>query len=225
MDNLKVHIVGDDIDFGKIIHMGLTTLGYDVHFQTSLSGFEECITQFSPAIIVLDVEIGKENGIDKAHEITQKFPSIPIIFVSSHANIDFITAGLSAGGVNYLKKPIDIRELDGYIKRIANKQLQSKIVFLSNYSLNTETRELFYSENLIKELSPLEKNALMLFWDINIKIVSNDLLARILWGREYTPDLDANIHNLISRLRKIINRDEMLLITTIKGSGYQLTVL
>ena len=103
MESLKVLLVDDDIDFGKLIHMGLTSLGYEVHYQTSLSGIEECITQFSPAIIVLDVEIGKENGIEKAREIVQRFPAIPILFVSSHTDVDYITGGLAIGGVNYLK--------------------------------------------------------------------------------------------------------------------------
>lgn len=225
MEKLKVLFVDDDIDFGKLMHMGLTKLGYEVHFQTSLSGIEECITQFFPEIIVLDVEIGNENGIEKASEIIQKFPSIPIIFVSSHTDIDTITNGLSVGGVNYLKKPIDIRELDAYIKRFAIKHQNSNIINLKNYSLNTDTQELFYGEEMVKKLSPLERNALLLFWENKNLVVSNDVLSITLWGKEYTPELDSSLYNLISKLRKTVNRDEKLWVTTIKGIGYQLTVI
>ena len=225
MEKLKVLFVDDDIDFGKLMHMGLTALGHDVHFQTSLSGIEAVIAQYLPSIIVLDVEIGNENGIEKAREIVQQFPSIPILFISSHTDISFVAQGLDVGGVNYLKKPFDIQELGVYIKRFAKQQLQEKSIYLSNYWLNTETAELYYNNYLLKRLSPLEKNTLLLLWKNKNAAVSNDMLSRVLWGKEYTSDLDASIHNLISKLRKVLNKDKKLWITTVKGVGYQLTAL
>jgi len=53
MDSLKVVFVDDDADFGNLICMGLTSLGYKVHFQTSLAGIKEVITEFSPSIIAI----------------------------------------------------------------------------------------------------------------------------------------------------------------------------
>lgn len=91
MEPLKVLFVDDDTDLGHIINIGLAKLGYRVHFQNSLLAVDEVIAQFSPSIIVLDVEIGDENGIEKAREITHKFPSIPILFASSHTDISYIT--------------------------------------------------------------------------------------------------------------------------------------
>ena len=100
MEPLKVLFVDDDTDLGNIINIGLATLGYRVHFQNSLLAINEVIDQFSPSIIVLDVEIGDDNGIEKAREITQKFPSIPILFVSSHTDISYITEGLEVGDLD-----------------------------------------------------------------------------------------------------------------------------
>ncbi|MDO5665049.1 MAG: response regulator transcription factor [Bacteroidia bacterium] len=225
MEKLKVLFVDDDIDFGKLMHIGLTALRHDVHFQTSLSGIEGVIAQYSPSIIVLDVEIGNENGIEKARQIVRQFPSIPILFVSSHTDISFIAQGLDVGAVNYLKKPFDIQELDVYIKRFAKQQRQEKSIYLGNYWLNTETAELYYNNHLLKQLSPLGKNALQLLWENKNTAVSNDMLSRVLWGKEYASNLDASIHNLISKLRKILNKDKKLWITTVKRVGYQLTVL
>ncbi|MPM62355.1 Transcriptional regulatory protein OmpR [bioreactor metagenome] len=217
---LKVLFVDDDIDFGKINCIGLTALGYDVHFQTSLAGIEEVIKQFSPSIIVLDVEIGKENGIEKAREIILRFPSIPVLFISSHTDISSVSQGLAVGAVNYLKKPFDIRELDLYIKRFATKQLKSKEKSIGNYLFNTETRELLYDGFSIKILTPLEKNGLLLFLENESVGITYDLMSKIIWGKNYTPDLDSSIHNLISKLRKILNRDERIMINTVKGVGY-----
>ena len=225
MEPIKIVFVDDDLEFGNLISMGLTGLGYKVHFQTSLAGIDDAIIQFSPSIIVLDVEIGEENGIKKAKELIALFPSIPILFVSSHTDIDFITEGIAAGGVNYLKKPIDIKELDAYIKRFANRQPISKDICIGNYLFNTETKQLFYNDILLRQITSLEKNALVLFWKNKNKPVSTELLSRSLWGREHTPDLDPSIHNLVSRLRKLLDKDKQVWISTVKGEGYQLTIL
>ncbi|SEA01110.1 DNA-binding response regulator, OmpR family, contains REC and winged-helix (wHTH) domain [Porphyromonadaceae bacterium KH3R12] len=225
MDSLKVVFVDDDLEFGKLIGMSLTALGYKVHFQTSLAGMEEIIRQFSPSIIVLDVEIGDGNGIEKAKELIALFPSIPILFVSSHTDIDFITEGIAAGGVNYLKKPIEIKELDAYIKRFANREHTQQDIRIGNYLFYTETSLLLYGGASLGKLTPLEKNGLILLWKNKNNPVSTELLSREIWGREYTPDLDPSVHNLISKLRKFLNKDTQVRIDTIKGGGYQLTVL
>ncbi len=154
---LKVLFVDDDIDFGKVNCMGLKSLGYEVHYQTSLAGIETVIEHFSPSIMVLDVEIGNENGIEKAREIIPLFSSIPVLFISSHTDISLVAEGLAVGGVNYMKKPFDIRELDAYIQRFAKKQTITKNIIIGNYLLNPDTNELFYNGILIKELAPLEK--------------------------------------------------------------------
>lgn len=219
---LKVLFVDDDFDFGKVNCMGLKSLGYEVHYQTSLAGIETVIEDFSPSIIVLDVEIGDENGIEKAREIIPLFSSIPVLFISSHTDISLVAEGLAAGGVNYLKKPFNIRELDAYIQRFAKKQTSTNNIIIGNYLLNYETDELLYNGILIKELAPLEKNGFLLLTEHVNTPVTYDLISKKLWGKTYTPDLDSNIHNLISKLRKIMNKDEHVVIKTVKGIGYML---
>jgi|SRR5690554_251572 len=224
MKPIKIVFVDDDIEFGNLICMGLTALGHKIHFQTSLAGIEDVITQLSPSIIILDVQIGEENGIKKAKELIILFPEIPILYVSSHHDIDYITEGIAAGGVNYLKKPFDIKELDSYIKRFAKKQKTTNDVPLGNYLLNTQTNQLTYGGVSIKKLTPLEKNALILLFKNKNTPVSKDLLSREIWGKKYTPDLNPSIHNLISKLRKCLNKDEQVRINTIEPNSYQLKI-
>lgn len=225
MEALKVLFVDDDTDFGNIVSMGLISLGYKVHFQNTLMAIDVIITEFSPAIIVLDVEIGKENGIEKAREITQMFPTIPILFVSSHTNISYITDGLDAGGLNYLKKPFDVRELAVYIERFAKRESSINIITIGKYLFNTQTNKLFYEQTLLKQLSPMERNALLLFWEnMNIS-VSLNTLSQTLWGKDFSAETEARVYNLISKLRKLFNKDKQVFIKTNKGVGYLLIVL
>jgi len=66
---------------------------------------------------------------------------------------------------------------------------------------------------------------IILFWKNKNRPVSQDVLSKTLWGKHYTSALDPNIHNLISKLRKLLDKDEQVWIRTVKGVGYQLSVL
>ncbi|RNC67090.1 hypothetical protein [Proteiniphilum sp. X52] len=41
---------------------------------------------------------------------------------------------------------------------------------------------------------------------------------------KYSVDVDQSIHNVISKLRKYLNRDEQVRIDTVRYEGYQLTI-
>jgi len=81
---------------------------------------------------------------------------------------------------------------------------------------------LWYDGALVKKLTPLEKNGLLLLMEHRNSPVAYDKIEKNLWGKSYITDLEPSIHNLISKLRKIVNRDEQVMINTIKGVGYML---
>ncbi|MDD4516818.1 response regulator transcription factor [Massilibacteroides sp.] len=225
-DKIKVLFVDDDTDLGNLISSAFTSLGYEMHFQNSLYGIDQVINEFSPSIIVLDVEIGQDNGIKKAREIIAEHPTIPVLFVSSHTDISNISEGISAGGLNYIRKPFDLKELETYIVRFAKKEVDADdpITSFGLYALNQLSNELYYKNNLLKSLSPLEKNALSLFLKHKNNVVSQELLINTLWGKQDAKTLEASIHNLISKLRKNLNKDKQIAIITIKNKGYLIEV-
>jgi len=218
----KVLLVDDDIDLGRLINMALTSLGYEVHFQNSLVGINGIIKEFSPSVIVLDVEIGKQNGIEEAENILKYFPAIPVIFISSHTQIENISKGLSVGGVCFLKKPFEIQELEAYIQRFSYDHSQENVIPIGMYSLELTNQKLIYKEELIKHLSPLEKNGLLLLIKNVNKVVKREEFTKELWGDEFSSTNEAALNNLISKLRGMIKKDTRLSIRTIKFNGYML---
>lgn len=218
----KVLLIDDDIDLGGLLNMALTSLGYEVHFQNSLTGINGMIKEFKPDILVLDVEIGKQNGINEAETIIKHFPYIPIIFISSHTQIENISKGLSVGGVSFIKKPFEIQELDAYIQRFSQKYSSDDIIMIGLYSLELNDQKLVFKKEIVKHLSPLEKNGLLLLINNKNKIVSREVFSYELWGTEFSTDIEAALNNLISKLRKMINKDTRISIDTIKFKGYKL---
>lgn len=81
---VKILFIDDDITFGRICTIILQEKGYEVFYQTTLNGAKACIAEAHPDIIVLDVEIGNQNGIEVAPEIKVIAPNVPVLFISSH---------------------------------------------------------------------------------------------------------------------------------------------
>ncbi|PVX51933.1 DNA-binding response OmpR family regulator [Balneicella halophila] len=215
----RILLVDDDTELGNFVSMALTSLGYQVHFQNSLLGVESIIRDFSPSIILFDVEIGADNGIEKAETILKHFKNIPILFISSHTDAQIVAKGITTGGVGYIRKPFKITELAAYIKRFA---LDPNIFNLSQYKLNAKDSTLFYNDSLIKKLSTLEFKLLHLLILKKNTIVSKEQIATTLWGGELDEGYEASINNLNSKLRELLNKDSKITIETIRGKGFRL---
>lgn len=119
MDKIRVLIVDDDATLGATLTLGLDTLGMQPSYQTSLAGLQSVVQSINPNIIILDVEIGEDNGIDQMQQLKLYAPNIPVIFMSSHADVGYLTRAMGEGAVNYLKKPFEMEELAAYIQRFA----------------------------------------------------------------------------------------------------------
>ena len=80
MDTIKVLLVDDDVMLSSIITTALKDEGYEVHYQSSLTGITTILNEFKPDIMILDVEIGTGDSIDNASELKMAAPGTPISY-------------------------------------------------------------------------------------------------------------------------------------------------
>ncbi len=218
---MNVLLVDDDTTLGNILTMGLKHLGFKVHYLSSFISIIATINEFQPSVIVLDVEIGDKDGIFESEKISQYFKNIPIIFISSHKDIEHINRALEHNGVAYLKKPFPIEELAAYIRRYGENR--KSLVAFGNYSLNLVSKELEeINTQQVKQLSDTEfKVMLKLANNIN-QVVSRSQLTSEVWQGVLTTDQTLN--NVISRLRRYISEDATIKIVLHSRVGYELAV-
>lgn len=222
MERLKVLFVDDDINLGSLVSTSLEAdYNYQVHFQNSLLGIDTVIQTWRPDVVILDVEIGAVNGIEKARDIVANHPQIPLLFVSSHTEEDFIIQGINIGGNAYLPKPLSIPVLVSYIQRFTSTK-QQQFLNVSGYQLDLQTNNFFHEDTLLKKLSPFEKNALELLMENPNKIVSKEQLAEKLWNHSLEPQNIASLNNTLSKLRDLFTGEKLLQIDTLRGVGYML---
>ncbi|MFP4152724.1 MAG: sigma-54-dependent transcriptional regulator [Alkalispirochaeta sp.] len=62
-------------------------------------------------IVLLDIRLGNENGIDVLREIKEIAPSLPVIMITGFGSIDTAVEAMKLGAFDYVKKPLDFDRL------------------------------------------------------------------------------------------------------------------
>lgn len=219
---IKVLFVDDDLLLGQVVSTALQAEGYEVHYQNSLAGITACAATCAPDIIFLDVEIGTENGIEEAPRLRALLPEVPLFFISSHTEGTVIRKGLETGATGFLKKPFDMEELTGYIRRYA-VSTDKTCISIGNLTLDKQTQELTDSQNgkLIRCLSNMEYRLLKLLAASQGQAVGRKQIEATLWAETELPN-SQSLMNCVSHLRKYLSAGSGMEIALIPKQGYVL---
>jgi len=118
LKGLTVLAVDDDPVNLQVIKNNLKNAGAAV--VTASSGIEcfKNLKTLYPDIILMDVMMPQMNGFDTAKQIRQKFSieELPIIFLTAKNDVNDLVDGFSAGGNDYITKPLSKNELFSRIK-------------------------------------------------------------------------------------------------------------
>ena len=74
------------------------------------SAMEEC-SRHRPELVILDVRLGRDDGLTLLPELRRRLPDSPVIMISGHADIPLAVRALQAGAHDFLEKPIDTERL------------------------------------------------------------------------------------------------------------------
>ena len=109
----KILIVDDVDDNLEILGDLLTFDGFNVQPARSGEAALKQVQEFSPDLILLDILMPGMDGFEVCTRLKadEKTKDIPIIFVSSMADVDSKVKGFKVGGVDYINKPFQHAEV------------------------------------------------------------------------------------------------------------------
>ena len=122
MNEFKVMLVDDEKDFLETLCKRLMKRKLDV---TSATGGREAIAKLEEMavdVVVLDVRMPGMDGIETLKEIKKIRPSVEVIMLTAHADVQVAIEGMELGAFDYLMKPMEIDDLlyklqDAYKKK------------------------------------------------------------------------------------------------------------
>jgi two-component system nitrogen regulation response regulator GlnG len=75
------------------------------------------VTASQPDVVVLDVNLADQSGLDTYRQIQQIDPRIPVIFITGHGTTETAIQAMQLGAYEYLLKPLELDQLTDLIHR------------------------------------------------------------------------------------------------------------
>ncbi len=114
---MKIFVVDDDKSIRRTLREILEDEDFEVEdFATGRSMLKALEKKGRPALVLLDVWMGKEDGIEILDKIKETYPALPVLMISGHGTIEQAVQATKKGAVDFLEKPLS---LDTVLARIA----------------------------------------------------------------------------------------------------------
>jgi FixJ family two-component response regulator len=112
-----VFIVDDDADVRESLQELLESVG--LHSQSFGTAQEFLAARHGdgPSCLILDVRLPGISGLDLQHELKRRRISIPIIFLTAHADVPMSVRAMKSGAVEFLTKPFRQQDLLDAVQR------------------------------------------------------------------------------------------------------------
>jgi two-component system nitrogen regulation response regulator GlnG len=107
-NNKKIWILDDDKSIRWVLQKALEKNNYDV---LAFGNTNEAINQFNhdmPDLIISDIKMPGESGLQFLEKVKVKFPKIPVIVMTAFSDLDSALDSYAHGAYEYLPKPFDI---------------------------------------------------------------------------------------------------------------------
>ena len=224
MEKFKAHIliVDDDDRIRELVKQYLNENDYLVTTANSAEDAKEKVNIIKFDIIILDIMMPGQSGLDFTNENKKKI-NTPIILLTAKGEPSDRIGGLEVGADDYLAKPFEPKELVLRIQNILNKtksKNQKRVVNFSNINIDLN-KSLIIKNNREFKINNTEKIILE-------KMINSpgETFTREEIGRLINLDKERSIDVVITRLRKKIeiNPKNPKYLQTIRGSGYVLWI-
>lgn len=105
------------VDDHEVVRLGLRSLldrhpDFEVVAEAS-NGREamEKIESYQPNVVVLDIRLPGQSGVEVCQQITDKYPDVKVIMLTSYAEDEMLFAAIRAGAAGYVLKQIGGNDL------------------------------------------------------------------------------------------------------------------
>lgn len=114
-----VLIVDDEKDIRDLVSGILEDEGYFPRTAKDSRSALESILKHEPSVVLLDVWLvgSSIDGLELLDQLSSQFPSLPIIIISGHGNIEAAVSAMKRGAYDFIEKPFNADSLLMVVKR------------------------------------------------------------------------------------------------------------
>jgi len=121
MGATKILVVDDEQEICEVTERFLQRKGYTVYTAQDKQGALEVLEKSRPQILLLDIRLGAESGLNLLKQIRELQKDVKVIMVSALDDDESIRQARSLGADDYVTKPFTTQYLNDFIlQKISN---------------------------------------------------------------------------------------------------------
>ncbi|MDS1141609.1 nitrogen regulation protein NR(I) [Pusillimonas sp. SM2304] len=114
-----VWIVDDDQSIRWVLEKALARVSVPARTFASAGEAYAALETATPAVLVTDVRMPGEDGLNLLHRIKQAHPGLPVIVMTAFTDLNSTVEAFQKGAFDYLPKPFDVNAAVALIQRAA----------------------------------------------------------------------------------------------------------
>ena len=148
---LDILVVDDEASICRVLKICLEAKGHRVETASTASDAEAMAASKTFDIVLLDVRLGNESGLDLVAPFHSRFPWMKIVIITAHASVESAVKAMQDGAADYLAKPFSPDQVLHIVEKVRRiSDLESRVEELSSRvakSSPTGTKSLLESSN------------------------------------------------------------------------------
>lgn len=116
---LDILVVDDEEDIRDLVAGVLEDEGFTTRTAAHADAALDAISERRPSLVLLDVWLqgSRLDGLEILDEIKRRDPTIPVLMISGHGNIDTAVAAIRKGAIDFIEKPFEADRLIHLVTR------------------------------------------------------------------------------------------------------------
>ena len=117
---MKILIIDDEVEFAATLCQRLKLRKFDVSEAHSGTEGLAALRASVPDVVLLDMKMPDMSGFDVLKVIRRDLPQTRTIMLTGHGSGEAGKEGLALGAIDYLMKPVELKELLEKLKTLEN---------------------------------------------------------------------------------------------------------
>lgn len=225
MGEPRILIVEDDEAVAQGLADILNGSGYQTEWCEKSQKVLEILKKQQMDLILLDVNLGEENGYDLCKKI-REISDLPVLFLTAYQSEMDVVRGFKVGGDDYVTKPFRMQELLVRVQALLRRAKRSAgLKIISGELIYDMGKHQVYRGQALLGLTPIELQllqSLLLGWPHTL---SRERIFSEVWDKDGSYVDENTLSVNISRLRdKLGTFHGDVYIETVRGIGYRSAV-
>ncbi len=120
-DGRHIWIIDDDDSIRFVLQRALENASMEVTCFNSANNVLDKLTHSEPDAIITDIRMPGMDGLELLSRLSNQHPTIPVIIMTAHTDLDSAVSAYQGGAFEYLPKPFDIDDAVALAQRASDR--------------------------------------------------------------------------------------------------------